>query len=164
MIRPLPTLLALAITLAPLAVPAQAIWKWRDANGTLQISDQPPPPSVPEKSIVSRPGGRGETVVSPAEEPASAAAAPAAPARDAGLDKRKRELQAAEAAKQAEAKQRDQARKDDNCRRARAHLATLDSGTRVSRTNDKGEREVLDDAARAAEADRVRQQVSANCN
>ena len=43
------------------------------------------------------------------------------------------------------------AQRADNCRRARTHMATLDSGMRMSRTNDKGEREVLDDKQRADE-------------
>ena len=38
----------------------------------------------------------------------------------------------------------------DNCQRARSHMASLESGQRVASTNDKGEREILDDNQRAA--------------
>ncbi|MBN8486534.1 MAG: DUF4124 domain-containing protein [Burkholderiales bacterium] len=154
-------LLALVSTLSS----AQSIWKWRDANGTLQISDQPPPNSVPESAILSRPGSRpAEIVVGGAPEPAAST-----PARsDATLEARKRDQQAgqktADAAKAAATQQRDQARRDENCRRARNQQATLDSGMRMARLNDKGEREFLDDSARAAEAERVRQQVQQWCN
>jgi hypothetical protein len=53
--------------------------------------------------------------------------------------------------------------KADNCARARAQMRTFDSGVRVARTNDKGEREFLDDKARAQEANRVREVVSSDC-
>lgn len=42
-------------------------------------------------------------------------------------------------------------------------LATLDSGMRMARLNDKGEREVLDDAQRAAELKRVNQIIAQDC-
>jgi Domain of unknown function (DUF4124) len=164
---PRPTvLLALALlALLPVVGSAQAIWKWKDANGTLQVSDQPPPTSVPESAIISRPGSRQAEIVVGGSLDAQASA----PVRtDATLDARKREQQAgqktADAARGAANKERDQARRDENCRQARQQQATLDSGMRMARMNDKGEREFLDDTARAAEADKVRQRVQQWCN
>jgi Domain of unknown function (DUF4124) len=162
----LPALSALVLlALMPALGSAQSIWKWRDANGTVQISDQPPPISVPESAVLSRPGSRPvEIVVGGQLEPAASA-----PARtDASLEARKRDQQAgqktADAARAAATQQRDQARRDENCRRARSQQATVDSGVRLARVNEKGEREFLDDAARTAEADRARQQVQQWCN
>jgi hypothetical protein len=43
-------------------------------------------------------------------------------------------------------------------------MRTLDSGLRLARTNDKGEREVLDDQARADETKRTREIIAANCS
>jgi hypothetical protein len=51
----------------------------------------------------------------------------------------------------------------DNCKRAREHLASLDSGVRLARTNEKGEREILDDKARADEMQRTRQIMASEC-
>ena len=51
----------------------------------------------------------------------------------------------------------------ENCRNARAHLAALDSGQRIARYNDKGEREILDDRQRAAETRRARDVIAAEC-
>ena len=51
----------------------------------------------------------------------------------------------------------------ENCRRARSHMATLDSGIRLSRTNEKGEREILDDKQVADEMNRTRQIISSDC-
>ena len=45
--------------------------------------------------------------------------------------------------------QRVAAAKAENCKRAREQIRTLESGMRMARINDKGEREVLDDKARA---------------
>ena len=41
--------------------------------------------------------------------------------------------------------------------------ANLDSGMRMARTNDKGEREVLDDAQRADELKRVNAIIASEC-
>ena len=51
----------------------------------------------------------------------------------------------------------------DNCSRARSHLATLESGMRIARTNEKGEREIMDDKARADEMQRTRQIMASEC-
>ena len=53
--------------------------------------------------------------------------------------------------------------KADNCLRAKAQVRTLDSGVRIARTNDKGEREFMDDAARAAETKRAQDIVASDC-
>lgn len=60
-------------------------------------------------------------------------------------------------------KARVDAMKADNCKRAKAQLAMLESGVRVARPNDKGEREFLDDKARADEVNRTRGAVNDNC-
>ena len=42
-------------------------------------------------------------------------------------------------------------------------MRTLDSGVRIARTNEKGEREFMDDAARAAEAKRTQDIIASDC-
>lgn len=149
---------------------AQAQWKWRDAQGRVTVSDLPPPREVAERDILQRPS----PVVRPAAPAASVpegagapAAATAAPARPAPVDKeleaRKRAADAEAAAKTRAEEQRNAALRAENCRRARQHLATMDSGQRVARINDKGEREVLDDEARAAESRRAREVIASEC-
>ena len=102
-----------------------------------------------------------------AADGAAAGRAPAAAAQPTPLarevEARKR---AAEAERQAQAKaeaDRLAAQRAENCQRARGHLAALDSGQRMSRTNLRGEREVLDDSARAAEAQRARAVIASDC-
>jgi hypothetical protein len=168
MIRPYPALLVLSLAMLASAAQSQNIWKWRDPNGTLQVSDQPPPNSVPLKDVISRPGNQRAPVVVPDASASAPEAAASAPARtDAELEARKKKLQADKLAADAERKQADKARVDalkaDNCKRAKAQLAMLESGVRVARPNDKGEREFLDDKARADEVSRSRSAVNDNC-
>ena len=161
-----PLVIALCLSLLTGAAHAQ-FWKWRDANGTLQVSDQPPPAGVPEKNILSRPGSS-----TPSVQPVPDGATEAAPAKagsgvDNELEARKRkadaERQAATARQQQADKQREAALKADNCQRATNQLAALDKGQRIARPNAQGEREFLDDAGRAQEAERMRRIVAANC-
>ncbi|MBC7482878.1 MAG: hypothetical protein H7337_13480 [Rhizobacter sp.] len=51
----------------------------------------------------------------------------------------------------------------ENCNRAKAQMRTIDSGVRMARTNEKGEREILTDTARSAEAQRARDVIASDC-
>jgi hypothetical protein len=55
------------------------------------------------------------------------------------------------------------AQRAENCQRARTQVATLESGQRMARVNAKGEREVLDDKARAEELAQARDAAASNC-
>jgi len=153
----------------------QGRWKWRDASGRINVSDLPPPREIPEKDILERrlPAGRdagagGRTPGGAPVAPAGASAPSPAPARagnDTDLERRRRAEQAREAA--ARTPQDDPqlaARRRDNCSRARAQLAALDSGQRMARVNEKGERIVMDDRARAEEARRAREIIASDCS
>ena len=59
--------------------------------------------------------------------------------------------------------EKDAASRAENCARARNHLAALNDGLRLTRTNEKGEREVLDDKGRAEEMQRARAIVASDC-
>ena len=64
----------LAALLLCVALPAQAQWKWKDANGKVQYSDLPPPAGTPEKDILQRPASATRLiVVAPPGSGASAA-------------------------------------------------------------------------------------------
>jgi hypothetical protein len=156
-------LMALTLTMA---VQAQNIWKWRDADGRVQVSDRPPAASVPDSAIIQRPGSAAGRAASVA--PAAPASAASAIARgDSELEAKKRKLAAdkiaADQVAQQAAKEKQAAQKADTCRRARNDLAAVDGGMRIARANEKGEREFLDDKARAAESNRLRQLVLDNC-
>ena len=166
---------ACLLALAAVGAQAQPLWKWRDASGQMHISDQAPPPGTPAKNIISTPTGGGlptlttsttstsSTTTTTAATPASGAAS--APATD--LEKRKKaadqERADKEKADRAAIEAKNAAIRKDNCSRAQTSAAALQSGQRMAKYNDKGEREVLDDAGRAAELKRAQDLAASNC-
>ena len=158
-------LLALVLLGAALATPAIAQWKWRDKDGRVQYSDRPPPPGVAEKDILSKPaGGRAVAVPSSSLTPAaSAAPQPAVRASDPQLEAKKKQQEQEEAAKRKAEEEKVAKTRAENCQRARSYQRTLDDGIRIARTNEKGEREILDDAARAKELERTKQIIASDC-
>lgn len=165
-----PTLLSLLVAASTL-VPglAQAQWKWRDAQGQVNASDRPPPQNIPLKDILARPNEnvrRAAAPASPASAASAASAAAATPPRpsvERELEARKRAADAEKLARTKAEEERLGAQRAENCQRARGHLASLESGQRIARVNDKGEREVLDDRARADEMRQARDGIAAEC-
>jgi Domain of unknown function (DUF4124) len=151
---------------------AQAQWLWIDGSGAKVFSDTAPPPGIPDKNILKRPGTRTEVKSSAtsAEAPSGAPAAAAAPkvtGRDEQLEAKKKqaEKQAEEAAqvkKKAETEKLAKARAE-NCERAKRAKATFDSGIRIATTNAKGEREIMDDKTRGTEAKRLDEIIRSDC-
>lgn len=149
-----------------LALPAAAQWKWRDQSGHIQYSDTPPPQGVAEKDILQRPGSSARTAPLAASAPASAASGGLVPTPrlvDPELEAKRKKAEQDDADKKKAEDAKIAAARADNCNRARAQMRSFDSGLRIARTNDKGEREFLDDKARAQEAARVREVVNSDC-
>ena len=147
------------------ALPAAAQWKWKDARGQVVISDVPPPREIPDRDVLQKPG-----LVSRRATPNPTPAASAPPVEtvakakvDPELEARKKKAEQDEKDKGKAEEEKVAAQRSENCKRARAHMASLDSGIRLSRTNDKGEREILDDKQRAEEIQRTRQIISSDC-
>lgn len=149
-----------ALVAALLTTAAQAQWTWRDKYGQINASDRPPPRDIPDKDILSRPAAR--PAARPASAPAAAAAAASSPA-ERELLARRRAAEAEQAAKAKADEERVAAQRAENCRRARSQLAALESGQRMARMNDKGEREILDDKGRAEELRRAREVIGSDC-
>jgi hypothetical protein len=155
---------------AQTAAPPQA-WKWRDASGQIVVSDTPPPLSVPDKNILERPTvqrTRATALAAPAAPAASSAPPPKAvmdnsPRVDPELEARRKAAAAEQSAQQKADEQRAAAVRAENCQRARGQLAALADGQRMARTNEKGEREVLDDKGRADEMQRARAVIASDC-
>ncbi len=159
-------LAAAGLALAVLAAPAQAQWKWRDAAGRVTASDRPPPMEIPDKDILARPlaSQRRAAAAAPAASAASAAAAAAsATPLEAEVEARRRAAEQQAAARAKVDEERLAAQRAENCRRARSHLAALESGQRMARSNERGEREVLDDKGRADEMRQARAVIASDC-
>jgi hypothetical protein len=158
-----------------LSLGANAQWQWIDKDNKKVFSDTAPPPEVPEKNILRRPGApssRSNSSPAPAAalEADAAAVAPrvaASGAKPTGVDKeleeKTRKAEEAEKAKKAAEAQKIAQARAENCTRARQAKATFDSGIRVARLNAQGEREIMDDKARAVEQERLQSVIGADC-
>jgi hypothetical protein len=164
---------AAAAMLVLVSLPAEAQWKWKDKGGRIQYSDLPPPAGTPDQDILSRPTAPRRANMAPVAA-ASAPSAPAAPgaavagtpppkAVDPEFEARRKKAEADVQAKNKAEEDRIAAAKSDNCARARAQLRTFESGIRVTRTNEKGEREFLDDRQRADETKHAKDVIAADC-
>ncbi len=142
--------LTLAVLMAATTTANAEIYQWKDANGKTVISDKPPTGNTqPQKIFTS-------------DSPTSSASAPKTTA-DKDLDFRKRQKEAQESADKANKEQAAAAANKENCDSARRYLKTLESGERISMTDDKGERYYLDDAQRTQEITKARQSIQSSC-
>jgi hypothetical protein len=155
MIRPL---IVLAACLYALTASAQ--WQWLDKDGRKVFSDRPPPADVPDKNILKRPTGRS---VAPAGPAPTVAPASQATGIDKALQEKRKQAEDAEAAKRKAEEEQNARVRAENCSRAKQAKAGLDSGARVARINEKGEREFLDEAGLSSESQRMQTIIDENC-
>lgn len=158
-----PLLAALLLATSTLVM---AQWQWIDPTGRKVFSDTPPPAGTPEKNILKQPGARSTApapVASETPAPPAAAPVPKPAGKDDELEARRRQAEAAEEARRKEEQERIAKQRADNCERAKRAKTTLDSGVRIATTNAQGEREIMDDAARSAETQRISQIIQQEC-
>ena len=163
-------LLAGLILLTALPTISQAdIYKWKDKDGVMRYSDTPPPSNVKLEYIgnkkVTKPTGKDPLSVVTDSQPAPVAAQPATmPSASAEETAAKLRQQTAELEKNNKQEKEAQAKlKAENCRAAKANLASYEQGGRIYKMNEKGEREYLDDAGLKQGAEKARVDVAKNC-
>lgn len=134
-----------------LAGPASGtLYKWTDANGRVVYSDQPPPGNVKVETIQGAP------------PPSNPNAVKELAAKEA--EYKKRQLDAADAAKKAEAQRAELAKVGDACTRAQLRIKQLAAEMiGLARYNDKGEIVFIDDATRRREREQLDNWYKANC-
>lgn len=144
---------------------AAAQWAWKDENGRVVYSDRPPPASVRPDRIVRQPGGNVlNTAGAPADAKGDGKAEAPKTWAEREADLRKRQSERADTEKKSAEEQAQQSQRRADCERARSYAATLESGTRIVRTDAKGERVYLEDDQRAAELARARDVIARSCN
>ena len=161
------------------STPSEAQWAWKDGGGRLVYSDRPPPSDIKSSNIVRQPNTRVPANPAPASGPLDDSGKPSdakssdtkdptpgAPKTIAEreMEFRKRQQERADSEKKAAEEQTKNATKTAECDRARGYLKSLDDGVRITRTDASGNREFLDDAQRAAEADRTRKIIQSTCS
>lgn len=179
-----PSLLMLLLGVA-LAAPVHAQWKWRDDDGRIHYSNQPPPMSVPVSRILSDGGLLRKKTADPnaaaAGEQAAAedgGAQPAAAARIAAAEPadappktpadrlnemRRKMAEKEDAERMARDQQQAQAKVAQWCQDARGSIKLLESDARVASVNADGERLALDDDQRAARLSELRRDLQTHC-
>ncbi len=169
--HPFSRALALATLMLLSTGSASAQWQWIDGTGNRVFSDTPPPAGTLEKNILKRPGAPRPTAsptASPSASPSNStstttAAATKPSGKDKELEARKKQAEEAEQAKKKAELEKFTKARAENCERAKRAKATLDSGIRIATTNAKGEREIMDDKARASEAQRLEETIRSDC-
>lgn len=168
----------LAVACAAPVAHAQAPYIWIDDKGMKQLSDQPPPPSVPLNRILRQPRN-AQIAPAPAgaDDPAANAAAPTADSGKASADDKakrpptlaernadfaKRQAEAAAASQKAAQEAAQKSSESANCENARSNQLALESGIRMSTFDKDGQRGYLTDAQRA-ERSKQNKAVLAGC-
>lgn len=150
----------LASLLATVATAGQ-VFEWQDASGRKHFSDNPPP------GVEAKPIGVRTQAPRATTPPAGGAADKVDQKPQTWVEKNeafeKRRTEGAEDTAKAEAEAAEEQRRQQACEDAREQLKLLQSGVRVQRMDANGERVVLDDAARAEEMARARENIEQAC-
>lgn len=151
-----------------LTLPAAAqTYKWTDPDGKIHYSDQPPPSAVKDESVIKRsknaPPPAAAAAGAPAEKGKNAAPKAATP-QEQEAEFRKRQVANAEKEAAEKKKADEAAEKKTNCDAAKAQLANLQAGGRITRNNAKGEREFMSDQEVAQEIERGKKAAASWCN
>jgi Domain of unknown function (DUF4124) len=154
-----------AALIATLPAAAQQLYKYTGPDGKVQYSDRPPPDGrkaekVTSSRLSSVPGGT-TTAAAASGDAAKSTAPKTAAEQDQAF--RQRRIDAEEKAKKDEKLAQDQQQKAESCAGARRELAGLQSGARVARLNEKGERVFLDDAGVQGEITRLEREIAGGC-
>jgi hypothetical protein len=150
--------LIIASTATVFSATAQT-YQWKDSSGHTVISDTPPPGYAKESARTIGGKAPGANAVP------TTGKAPEAPKTFAekDMDFKKRQQETSEKAEKSEKEKAAAADKRENCDRAQKQLALLESGQRIATTDDKGERQIMEDAERDKEMERARRFVSESC-
>jgi hypothetical protein len=150
------------------ATAAQAqVYKCIGPDGVTTYSQNPCPPNMKRETMQ-----RGSVSAAPAAAPADASGqaaksdAKSGPKSAADQEQafRKRQLDAAKAAKEADQQNAQAQLKASNCANAKQRLAQYEIGGRISRVDQNGERYYMDDAQIESEKARARADVASQCN
>ena len=134
----------------PVGSGAAALYKWTDASGRVVYSDQPPPGNVKAEVLKGPP------------PPANPNAAKELANKE--LEYKQRQLDKAEASAKAEKDSAAAKARADNCIQIKGEMQQLAQGDLTFyRINEKGERVVMDDAAKHAERERLGKWLRENC-
>jgi uncharacterized protein DUF4124 len=141
----------LVAAFVPAASLGATLYKWTDASGRVVYSDQPPPGNVKSEVLKGPP------------PPANPSAVKDLANKE--LEYKQRQLDKAEAGAKADKDAAAAKQLADNCTQVKGEMQALAQGSlTLYRVNEKGERTVMDDAARRAERERLGKWMRENCS
>ncbi|OHC66335.1 MAG: hypothetical protein A2045_01885 [Rhodocyclales bacterium GWA2_65_20] len=143
-------LVPLVFALCSLSATA-ALYSWKDADGKVQYSDQPPPGTTQARKLAAPPA------------PASDADATRKGFAEQEMAARKKQKESQEAAAKAEKEKTEGEARRVNCDKAKGNLHALESGQIRFTTSAKGERVALEGAVREEELASARKAVESWC-
>ena len=126
---------------------AQTMYKWVDENGRTHFTQEPPPPNA-------KSGGKIEVKTTQPDKPATD--------NWRQRDMESRAAKAQQGAADEQARQKEEANRERNCRRAMDRVDTFQSGI-VYRLNDKGERVYYEDKEREAKLAEAKADMARYC-
>lgn len=139
-----------AVVLLPAQGGAASLYKWTDASGHVVYSDQPPPGNVKSEILKGPP------------PPANPNAVKDMATKE--LEYRQRQLDKAEAGAKADKDRTVAKERADNCTQVKGQMQQLaEENVVLYRMNEKGERVVMDNAARHAEREKLGKWMRENC-
>lgn len=160
-----------ALLVVPMLANAE-VYKWKDKNGAVRYSDTPPPSNVKLEPIgrksVAKPTGKEALAPVPAtvNTTASPATVKAATGKEGSEDAatKLRQRNAELEKKNKEEREKQAKLKEENCKAAKANHEAYAQGGRISRMNEKGEREYLGDKEIKEGAEKTQAEISEYCN
>jgi uncharacterized iron-regulated membrane protein len=149
------SLAALSVATLTMSDAALAQFKWKDSNGRWVYSDQPPPSGVSAQPMTA-PSAKAS-----APQVASTEAQPKHSADDKALAAKRKEIEAAQSAKE----KQDLVKKNQvACDETRANLQAMQSGVRVVTRDAEGERRFLSDQEKQTRGAAAQKDLSTHCN
>lgn len=148
---------------------AYAQYVWLDERGIKQYSDMPPPASIPASRILKQPGG---TRISANKEATSTGTEPSTSTStsrtemtiaERNAEFRKRQAERTEKEKKAAEEEKVAMARNKHCEQVRDYHRALESGQRIARMDNNGERQFLTDEQREREM-RDTRRTMAECN
>lgn len=150
-------------------------YQWKDDNGRMVYSDRPPPTSVlpsqmvkvpapkPTVKAVEKSGEKSADAGSPLKVADAKSALPIKSLADKDLESKKKAQEADQANTKKLADGERESRNNAACEDTRASLRTIESGVKVSRMNEKGEREVMSDDEKSKRTAALKKDLGEHC-
>lgn len=150
--------LTLSLCLATSHVWAQ--WAWRDANGTMQYSDTPPPSSVPQNRIVGQPDLAADATptAAPTENAPPTESEAGIPSwAEKNTEFMRRREQRLEQEKKAREEKQAAANMKKDCTQTRENLRLMETGRPIRQASVNGGMEYMSDNERNEKMKRMRE-------